>query len=44
MPCGAHFCQFYQTRKDFLDAFIPCFKAGLENNEFCMWIISNIRN
>lgn len=37
---GAHFCQFYQTREDLLDVLVPYFRAGLENNEFCMWIAS----
>jgi len=40
VPWGTHFCQFYQTRQDLLDILVPYFKAGLENNEFCMWITS----
>jgi PAS domain S-box-containing protein len=40
VPWGTHFCQFYQNKKDLLDILIPYFKAGLENNEFCMWICS----
>ncbi len=39
-PWGTHFCQFYQTRDDLLDILVPYFKAGLENNEFCMWVTS----
>jgi len=35
---GAHCCQFYKTREDLVDILVPYFKAGLENNEFCMWI------
>ena len=35
---GTHFCQFYQTKEDLMDMLIPYFKAGLENNEFCLWI------
>src|SRR4030042_1153056 len=38
VPWSTHFCQFYQTRQDLLDILIPYFKAGLENNEFCMWV------
>ena len=38
VPWGSHFCQFYQTREDLLDILVPYFKAGLDNNEFCMWI------
>ena len=40
VPWGTHFCQFYQTQKDLLDILVPYFKAGLESNEFCMWICS----
>lgn len=35
---GTHFCQFYQNREDLVDILVPYFKAGLENNEFCMWV------
>jgi len=37
---GTHLCQFYQTKEDLIDILVPYFKAGLENNEFCMWITS----
>ncbi len=37
---GTHLCQFYQTREDLIDILVPYFKAGLENNEFCMWVTS----
>jgi len=40
VPWGAHFCQFYRTKKDLIDILVPYFKAGLENNEFCMWVTS----
>ena len=40
VPWGTHFCQFYQTKEDLMDVLIPYFKAGLENNEFCMWVTS----
>jgi PAS domain S-box-containing protein len=39
-PWGTHFCQFYQTKEDLIDILVPYFKAGLENNEFCMWVTS----
>ncbi|MCL5269227.1 MAG: PAS domain S-box protein, partial [bacterium] len=39
-PWGTHFCQFYQTGRDLADILVSYFKAGLENNEFCMWITS----
>ena len=41
IPWGTHFCYFYETKQDLLDILIPYFKIGLENNEFCLWIISN---
>jgi PAS domain S-box-containing protein len=37
---GTHFCQFYQTMEDLIDILVPYFKAGVENNEFCMWVTS----
>jgi hypothetical protein len=37
---GTHFCIFYQTKQDLLDILLPFFTAGLENNEFCMWVVS----
>ena len=39
-PWGTHLCQFYQTKEDLTDILVPYFKAGLENNEFCMWVTS----
>ncbi len=44
VPWGTHFCQFYQTKEDLIDILVPYFKAGLENNEFCMWITSEPLN
>jgi signal transduction histidine kinase len=41
LPWGAHFCYFYETKEDLLDILIPYFKTGLENKEFCLWVISN---
>jgi PAS domain S-box-containing protein len=41
VPWGTHFCHFYQTKQDLLDTLIPYFKAGLESNEFCLWIVSD---
>lgn len=40
LPWGSHFCQFYQTKKDLLDILVPYFRAGLENNELCVWVTS----
>ncbi len=41
VPWGTHFCQFYQDQQDLVDILIPYFKAGLENNEACLWITSD---
>src|SRR5437588_735338 len=41
MPWGTHFCHFYETKEDLLDILIPYFKAGLEDNEFCIWVVSD---
>ena len=41
VPWGTHFCQFYQTKKDLIDSLVPYFQAGLENNEFCMWVTAD---
>ena len=41
VPWGTHFCQFYQTKEDLVDILIPFFKAGLESNEYCLWITAD---
>jgi len=40
LPWGTHLCQFYQSKEDLIRVLVPYFKAGLENNEFCMWVCS----
>jgi PAS domain S-box-containing protein len=40
MPWGTHVCHFYETTQDLLDTLVPYFQAGLEHNEFCLWVIS----
>src|SRR5712664_1719036 len=44
MPWGTHFCHFYETKDDLLETLLPFFKAGLESNEFCAWVISEPLN
>ncbi len=39
-PWGTHFCQFYETQQDLIDTLVPYLRAGLRNNEFCMWVTS----
>jgi MEDS: MEthanogen/methylotroph, DcmR Sensory domain len=40
VPWGTHFCQFYETKEDLLSTLVPYFKAGLEDGEFCVWVVS----
>ncbi len=40
VPWGTHFCQFYATSQDLVETLVPYFRAGLEHNEFCMWVTS----
>jgi len=42
MPWGTHFCQFYETKDDLLEVLVPYFKAGLDSNETCLWIVSTL--
>jgi DNA-binding CsgD family transcriptional regulator len=41
VPWGSHFCIFYETKRDLLDIVVPFFKAGLQANEFCLWIVAS---
>ena len=40
MPWGAHICLFYETKHDLLDTNAAYIKAGLDDNEYCVWAIS----
>ena len=40
MPWGTHFCLFYETREDILETLVPYCKAGLEGQEFCLWVVA----
>ena len=41
VPWGTHFCSFYESKQDLLDTLVPCFKAGLGEKEFCVWVIAD---
>jgi signal transduction histidine kinase len=41
IPWGAHFCLFYETKEDLLDTLISYCKAGLESEEFCLWVVAD---
>src|SRR5271155_4380793 len=40
MPWGTHFCLFCETPADLLETLISYCKAGLENQEFCLWVVA----
>ncbi len=40
IPWGSHFCLFYETRADLLETLVSYCKAGLENQEFCLWVVA----
>ncbi len=40
VPWGTHLCLFYEVKQDLPDILVAYFKAGLENNEFCIWVTS----
>ena len=42
VPWGTHLCQFYQGPQDLTEIMVPYFEAGLQSNEFCVWITSQI--
>ncbi|MFH1479295.1 MAG: MEDS domain-containing protein [Candidatus Omnitrophota bacterium] len=38
---GRHLCVFYKAKEEILGILVKYFKAGLENNEFCIWVASD---
>jgi PAS domain S-box-containing protein len=40
VPWGTHFCLFYETRTDLLETLVSYCKAGLQNQEFCLWVVA----
>ncbi len=37
---GAHICLFYDTKEDLLDTLVSYCKAGLESEEYCLWLVA----
>jgi DNA-binding NarL/FixJ family response regulator len=37
---GTHLCMFFRTTEDLFEALTPYFKAGLEDGEYCIWVVS----
>lgn len=35
---GTHCCHFFQGKQDLLDTLLPYFTAGLQANEYCLWV------
>jgi DNA-binding CsgD family transcriptional regulator len=40
MSWGTHFCVFYESKDDLISAVVPYLKAGLESNEYCLWVVA----
>jgi PAS domain S-box-containing protein len=40
VPWGTHFCHFFETKDDLVETLLPYFKAGLEQSEFCLWLVA----
>jgi C4-dicarboxylate-specific signal transduction histidine kinase len=40
MSWGTHFCLFYETEADLLEITVSYCKAGLESQEFCLWVVA----
>lgn len=38
---GTHLCQFYKTKEELMELIVAYVKAGLKNNELCVWVISS---
>jgi PAS domain S-box-containing protein len=41
MPWGTHICHFYESQSDLLEILVPYFRAGVEDNELCLWLTSD---
>lgn len=41
---GTHLCHLYETKQDLLDILVPYFRAGVENNERCLSVLSDHRS
>jgi PAS domain S-box-containing protein/putative nucleotidyltransferase with HDIG domain len=39
-----HICLLFNSKEDLADILVPYFKSGLENNEFCIWVIADPLN
>jgi len=39
IPPDKHTCLFYNSKDELVEFLAPYFKTGLENNEFCVWVV-----
>jgi len=39
--CGTHFCEFHSTYEQLADTLAPYFAAGIQQDDFCVWITSD---
>jgi C4-dicarboxylate-specific signal transduction histidine kinase len=40
MPWGTHVCLFYESKSDLLETLVSYCQAGLESEEFCLWVVA----
>ena len=40
LPWGSHFCLFYEAKEDLLEIAPSYCQAGLEGQEFCLWVVA----
>jgi len=38
---GTHFCLFYETKEDLFDTLVSYCRSGLENGEYCLWVVAD---
>ena len=42
VPWGTNSCYFFQDKEDLINIIKLYFKNGLENNEYCIWVTSDL--
>lgn len=42
VPWDTHFCAFYHTKDELMSLVVQYIKNGLENNEACAWVVSDL--
>jgi signal transduction histidine kinase len=41
LRCGTHLCEFHKTTQELEETLVPYFSAGLQQDEFCLWVTSD---